>query len=252
MGSRENFSIFISNLGGNYAVELQNGEIREFFLQSSNNFLEKFFASGGINCNYSLRQECRTSRPEAPRAAHRLTANREERSNDYNVEAIDPTAARVGRKSAAPSASRENALRCTDALTHQALARLVPPLPRCGRGALRLWLHSPSPAPRERVASAARRVRVRRRPNFLRAWCARGALVTSPNAGHRRRQNVSFQTIIVGHSPDTQTTVSGGRRCAFPPYACWNCEKSSRSGATSCRGITRPSRRVLRTLLRMR
>jgi hypothetical protein len=54
MGSRENFSIFISNLGGNYAVELQNGEIREFFLQSSSNFLEKFFASGGINCNYSF------------------------------------------------------------------------------------------------------------------------------------------------------------------------------------------------------
>ena len=54
MGSRENFSIFISNLGGNYAVELQNGEIKEFFLQSPSNFLEKFFASGGINCNYSL------------------------------------------------------------------------------------------------------------------------------------------------------------------------------------------------------
>jgi hypothetical protein len=54
MGSRENFSIFISNLGGNYAVELQNGEIMEFFLQSSSNFLEKFFASGGINCNYSF------------------------------------------------------------------------------------------------------------------------------------------------------------------------------------------------------
>jgi hypothetical protein len=32
MGSRENLSIFISNIGGNYAVELQNGEIREFFL----------------------------------------------------------------------------------------------------------------------------------------------------------------------------------------------------------------------------
>src|SRR5205807_902202 len=65
-------------------------------------------------------------------------------------------------------------------LTHQALVRLVPPLPRCGRVALRLWPYSPSPAPRERVASAARRVRVRRRPNFLRAWCARGALVVSP------------------------------------------------------------------------
>jgi hypothetical protein len=34
--------------------------------------------------------------------------------------------------------SRENDLRRTGALTHQALARLVPPLPRCGRGALRL------------------------------------------------------------------------------------------------------------------
>jgi hypothetical protein len=46
MGSRENFSIFISNIGGNYAVELQNGEIREFFLKSSNNFFGEFFASG--------------------------------------------------------------------------------------------------------------------------------------------------------------------------------------------------------------
>jgi hypothetical protein len=54
MGSRENFSIFISNIGGNYAVELQNGEIREFFPESPNNFLGKFFASGGINCNYSF------------------------------------------------------------------------------------------------------------------------------------------------------------------------------------------------------
>ena len=52
MGSRENFSIFISNIGGNYAVELQNGEIKEFFLESPNNFLGKFFASGGINYNY--------------------------------------------------------------------------------------------------------------------------------------------------------------------------------------------------------
>jgi hypothetical protein len=32
MGSRENFSISISNIGGNYTVEPQNGEIREFFL----------------------------------------------------------------------------------------------------------------------------------------------------------------------------------------------------------------------------
>ena len=54
MGSRENFSIFISNIGGNYAVEVQNGEIGEFFLESSNNFLGEFFASGGINCNYSF------------------------------------------------------------------------------------------------------------------------------------------------------------------------------------------------------
>src|SRR5260370_42098309 len=50
MGSRENFSIFISNRGGNYAVELQNGEIREFFLQRRNNFLGKYFALRGINC----------------------------------------------------------------------------------------------------------------------------------------------------------------------------------------------------------
>ena len=42
MGSRENFSIFISNIGGNYAVELQNGGITEFFLQRSDNFLEEF------------------------------------------------------------------------------------------------------------------------------------------------------------------------------------------------------------------
>jgi hypothetical protein len=54
MGSRENFNIFISNIGGNYAVELQNGEIKEFFLHRSNNFLGKFFALGGINCNYSF------------------------------------------------------------------------------------------------------------------------------------------------------------------------------------------------------
>jgi hypothetical protein len=47
-GSRENFNIFISNIGGNYAVELQNGEIRKFFLQRPNNFLRKFFALGGI------------------------------------------------------------------------------------------------------------------------------------------------------------------------------------------------------------
>jgi hypothetical protein len=32
MGSRENFNILISNIGGNYAVALQNGDIREFFL----------------------------------------------------------------------------------------------------------------------------------------------------------------------------------------------------------------------------
>ena len=54
MGSRENFSISISNLGGNYAVEFQNGDIGEFFLQRPNNFLGKFFALGGINCNYSF------------------------------------------------------------------------------------------------------------------------------------------------------------------------------------------------------
>jgi hypothetical protein len=54
MGSRENFNIFISNIGGNYAVELQNGEIREFFLQGPNNFLGKFLALDGINCNYSF------------------------------------------------------------------------------------------------------------------------------------------------------------------------------------------------------
>jgi len=42
MGSRENFSIFISNRGGNYAVEFQNGDIREFFLQSPIIFLENF------------------------------------------------------------------------------------------------------------------------------------------------------------------------------------------------------------------
>jgi hypothetical protein len=34
MGSRENFNIFISNLGGNYAVELQNDDIGEFFLHT--------------------------------------------------------------------------------------------------------------------------------------------------------------------------------------------------------------------------
>jgi hypothetical protein len=54
MGSRENFSIFISNLGGNYAVELQNGDIGEFFLQRPNNFLGKYFPLRGINCNYSF------------------------------------------------------------------------------------------------------------------------------------------------------------------------------------------------------
>jgi hypothetical protein len=42
MGSRENFNIFISNIGGNYAVALQNGEIREFFPESSKNFLGNF------------------------------------------------------------------------------------------------------------------------------------------------------------------------------------------------------------------
>ena len=42
MGSRENFSIFISNIGGKYAVELQNGEIKEFFLQSPIIFSEIF------------------------------------------------------------------------------------------------------------------------------------------------------------------------------------------------------------------
>ena len=46
MGSRENFSIFISNIGGHYAVELQNGEIREIFLESPNKFLGKFFLQG--------------------------------------------------------------------------------------------------------------------------------------------------------------------------------------------------------------
>jgi hypothetical protein len=54
MGSRENFNISISNIGGNYAVELENGEIREFFLQSPNNWLGNFFASDGINYNYSF------------------------------------------------------------------------------------------------------------------------------------------------------------------------------------------------------
>lgn len=60
MGSRENFSIFISNIGGNYAVELQNDEIREFFLKSPNNFRGEFFASGGINCNYSFSRAAET------------------------------------------------------------------------------------------------------------------------------------------------------------------------------------------------
>jgi hypothetical protein len=60
MGSRKNFSIFISNIGGNYAVELQNGEIREFFLKSPNNFGGEFFASGGINCNYSFSRAAET------------------------------------------------------------------------------------------------------------------------------------------------------------------------------------------------
>src|SRR5271170_7996964 len=40
------------------------------------------------------------------------------------------------------------------------------------------------------------------------------------NGQSRRRQTASSQTIIVGPQDDTQTTVSGGRRCAFPPYAC--------------------------------
>ena len=52
MGSRENFIIFISNIGGNYAVALQNGETGEFFLQSPNNFLAKFLTLRGIKCNY--------------------------------------------------------------------------------------------------------------------------------------------------------------------------------------------------------
>ena len=52
MGSRENFIIFISNIGGNYAVALQNGETVGFFLPSPNNFLTKFLTLRGINCNY--------------------------------------------------------------------------------------------------------------------------------------------------------------------------------------------------------
>jgi hypothetical protein len=63
MGSRENFSIFISNIGGNHAVELQNGEIREFFLQKPKYFLGKYFASGGINFNYSFSPEAETFPP---------------------------------------------------------------------------------------------------------------------------------------------------------------------------------------------
>jgi hypothetical protein len=52
---------------------VQNGVIGEFFLQSPNNFLEEFFALGGINCNYSfspgaetfppLRDSCRPYSP---------------------------------------------------------------------------------------------------------------------------------------------------------------------------------------------
>ena len=38
----------------------------------------------------------------------------------------------------------------------------VPPLPRCGRGASRLYICSPSLALRERVPSVARRVRASR------------------------------------------------------------------------------------------
>jgi hypothetical protein len=46
-----------------------------------------------------------------------------------------------------------------------------------------------------------------------------GCSAINRNGQSRRRRNVSFRTIIVGHSP-ILTTVSGGRRCAFPPYAC--------------------------------
>src|SRR5260370_21913430 len=44
-------------------------------------------------------------------------------------------------------------------LTHQALRAWSPPLSRCGRGAFSKMRYSPSPALRERVPSAARRVR---------------------------------------------------------------------------------------------
>jgi hypothetical protein len=42
---------------------VQNGVIAEFFLQSPNNFLEKFFALGGINCNYSFSPGAETFPP---------------------------------------------------------------------------------------------------------------------------------------------------------------------------------------------
>jgi hypothetical protein len=63
------------------------------------------------------------------------------------------------------------------------------------------------------------------------------------NGQSRRRQDVSFQTIIVGPSPATQTTVSGGRRCAFPPYAC--CCPPMASDKLNCA----PSRDVERLLV---
>jgi hypothetical protein len=137
MGSRENFSIFISNLGGNYAVALQNGEIREFFLQSPNNFLEKFFPSGGINCNCSFSRGAETFprlRDSVPpllarlcRASARLagplivasqpSGNARSRNTKLSTEIssravklgfVRESAARVGRKSAAPSASPQS------------------------------------------------------------------------------------------------------------------------------------------------
>jgi hypothetical protein len=42
---------------------VQNGVIGEFFLHSPNNFLGKFFALGGINCNYSFSPGAETFPP---------------------------------------------------------------------------------------------------------------------------------------------------------------------------------------------
>jgi hypothetical protein len=88
MGSRENFNIFISNIGGNYAVALQNGEIREFFLQRSNNFLGKFFASSGINCNYSFSRAAETFPPLRSSAATGQTLG--DIARTYNGGSIEP------------------------------------------------------------------------------------------------------------------------------------------------------------------